>query len=138
MQPKLIMTPLGQYEPVKWNGENASGCQPFGDRILVLPDGAAEQTTGNVFIPEGMQERMSMAAESGVLIAMGDTAFTRNFDRTGPWTGKRPEIGQRIGFERYAGSIRHGKDGRLYRVMDDKCISDYELPTPKKLRAVTD
>ena len=131
MQPKLIMTPLGQYDPVKWDGKNVSGYCPFGDRVLILPDGAADQTTGNVFIPEPMQERMSMAAETGVIVALGDAAFTRNFDRTGPWAGMRPAVGQRVGFERYSGSIRHGKDGRLYRVMDDKCVSDYEIPVPK-------
>ena len=124
MKPKLLMTPLGQYEPVKWDGNNASGFRPFGDRVMVLPDTAAEQTTGLVFLTEEMQERNSWAAETGVLVGIGEGAWYWNSDRTRRFEGKKPEVGQRVGFERYAGSVRHGKDGRLYRVMDDKCISD--------------
>lgn len=123
MQPKLIMTPLGQYEPVKWDGKNTAGHHPIAERILVLPDGAAQQTSGNVFIPEEMQERMAMAAETGVLVEAAVDAWTRSADRTGPYRGRRPEPGQRVGFERYSGQIHHGKDGRLYRVMDDTCVS---------------
>ena len=124
MQPKLLMTPLGEYQPAKWNGKNTAGVRPFGDRVLILPDGAAEQTSGNVYIPEEMQERMAMAAETGILVAMGDDAWLWNSDRTRKLEGEKPKVGDRVGFERYAGSIRHGKDGRLYRVMDDKCVSD--------------
>lgn len=125
MKPKLLMTPLGQYEPAKWDGENLSACRPIGDRVLILPDGAAEQTGGNVFLPQDMQERMSMAAETGVLIAVGDGAWYWNSDRTRRFEGSKPKPGDRVGFERYAGSVRHGKDGKIYRIMDDKCVSDW-------------
>ena len=122
MQPKLVMTPLGQYEPAKWSGRNTAGLQPIAERVLVLPDGAAEQTSGNVFLPEEMQERMAMAAESGVVVAIAEDAWTRSADRSGPYLGRRPEAGERVAFERYAGQIHHGKDGRLYRLMDDTCV----------------
>lgn len=122
MQPKLIMTPLGQYAPAKWEGANGSGIKPIGDRVLVLPDGAAEKTAGNVFITEDQQERMSMAAETGVLVDMGDEAFKWNSDRSRLFEGSKPEVGQRVYFERYAGAVHHGKDGRLYRLIDDKCV----------------
>jgi co-chaperonin GroES (HSP10) len=128
MQPKLIpkdkvvFTPLGEYAAAKWDGKNRAGCEPINERVLILPDGAAEKTTGNVHIPQEMQERMSMAAESGVLIAISEDAWTRSADRTGPYRGKKPEVGERVYFERYAGQIHHGKDGTLYRLMDDACV----------------
>jgi co-chaperonin GroES (HSP10) len=122
MQPRLITTPLGQYEPAKWSGQNSAGHHPINERVLVLPDGAAEQTSGSVFIPEEMQERMAMAAESGVLIEAAVDAWTRSADRSGPYLGRKPEPGERISFERYSGQVHHGKDGKLYRVMDDTCV----------------
>jgi co-chaperonin GroES (HSP10) len=123
MQPKLILTPLGQYAPAKWGGQNTSGVEPIAERVVVLPDAAAEQTAGSVHITEEMQERMTMAAESGVLVAAAIDAWSRSADRTGPYKGRRPEVGERVKFERYAGAVHHGVDGRLYRVMDDTCIA---------------
>lgn len=123
MKPNLIMTPLGQYEPAKWKGKNESGHHPIAERVLILPDGAADQTSGNVFVPEHIQERMAMAAENGVLVEAAVDAWTRSADRTGPYQGRRPEPGQRVSFQRYSGQIHHGKDGKTYRVMDDICIS---------------
>jgi co-chaperonin GroES (HSP10) len=122
MQPKLIMTPLGQYEPAKWDGENTSGVDPINRRIVILPDTAAGQTSGKVYITEEMQERMAMAAETGVLVAVAVDAWTRSADRTGPYTGRKPKVGERIMFERYAGQIHHGSDGRIYRAMDCDCV----------------
>ena len=122
MQPKLVMTPLGQYEPAKWDGKNKSGIRPIGDRVLVLPDAAAEHTSGNVFITEEMQERMSIAAETGILVEMGDEAFKWNSDRSRRFEGAKPEVGQRVYFEKYAGSTHHGRDGKRYRLIDDKCV----------------
>ncbi len=123
MTPKLVMTPLGQYEPAKWNGVNESGIGPFADRVLILPDGAAEQTSGGVDLPEELVDRMTQAAETGVLIAMGPDAWLWNSDRTRRLEGEKPKVGQRVIFERYAGSFQHGPhDGRKYRIMDDKCV----------------
>lgn len=122
MKPKLLMTPLGQYEHVQWNGKNTSGITPIGDRVLILPDCAVGVTSGNVHIPQELQERMSMAAESGVLVAVGDGAWFWNSDRTRRFEGTRPTAGQRVYFERYAGAVHHGKDGKMYRLADDKVV----------------
>jgi len=123
MRPQLLMTPLAQYERVEWNGKNESGKTPINDYVLILPDGAAEATAGKVLIPEPLRERHSMAAETGVLIANGAGAWQWNSDRSRPYGGEAPQPGQRVCFERYAGATHHGKDGRMYRLMQDKCVS---------------
>ena len=135
MQPKLIMTPLGQYAPAKWGGKNTSGVDPINERVVVLPDAAAEQTSGSVYITQDQQERLAMAAESGVLVAAAVDAWSRSADRTGPYKGRKPQVGERVKFERYAGQVHHGADGRIYRVMDDGCIAgiiDSDAPAKPK------
>lgn len=122
MQPKLILTPLGQYAPAKWDGKNTSGFDPIGEKVVILPDTAAEQTSGSVYITEDQQEKMTLAAESGVLVAVSLDAWSRSADRTGPYRGRKPQVGDRVKFERYAGQTHHGVDGRTYRAMDDTCV----------------
>ena len=144
MQPRLLTTEHGQYVPVIWNGINESGLVPIGDRVLVLPDKSAEQTDGGVFVSPVQQSRNNEAAETGVLIAMGDAAWVWNSDRTRPYSGVKPQIGQRVWFEKYAGSKQHGDDGLVYRIMDDKCIGGVrpflkpQKPKPVKLRSIKD
>jgi len=136
MQPKLVMTPLGQYTPVEWNGVNESGIQPVGDRVLILPDGASDQTQGGAYIPDDVVARMTEAAETGVLVAVGPDAWLWNSDRSRKYEGAKPQVGQRVIFERYSGSFQHAADGRRYRLMDDKCVGGLFEP-PKKATVPT-
>jgi chaperonin GroES len=128
MQPKLaaamkrLLTPLGEYIPAQWSGKNTSGILPIGDRVLVLPDKAPDESAGGIKFTEAQQDRDGLAAETGILVALGEAAWKWNSDRTRPFDGTRPEIGQRVWFERYAGSVQYGKDGVAYRLMDDKCV----------------
>lgn len=128
MQPKLLVagkritTPLGQYLKVGWAGENTSGIKPIGELILILPDMPAPQTAGGIHLTQQQIERDAHAAETGIIVAAGEAAFKWNRDRSRTYDGYKPEVGQRVWFERYAGSLQHGKDGVVYRLMDDKCI----------------
>lgn len=115
-----VVTPLGQYEAMEWSGVNTSGMKPWGDSILVLPDQPRERTTGGIFLSEQEVERMAYAAETGVIVAIGDGAFAWNADRTRPFQGEKPAPGVRIWFERYSGAVQHGRDGLIYRLMTDK------------------
>ena len=123
-----IKTDLGEFDVEPWNGRNESGFNPEGDRVLVLPDQCAAQSSGGILLPEEVIERISMAAETGVLVAMGPEAFYWNADRTRPRQSAPPAVGSRVYFERYSGGLLHGKDGRIYRVCDDKSIGAVELP----------
>lgn len=123
MQPKLLKTTVAEYLPAVWEGKNESGWEPVGDRVIILPDVAAEQTTGKIYLDAGTRERATMAADTGLLIALGDAAFAWNSDRTRPYDGRKPKPGERVTFERYAGQLVLGDDGSVYRVCDDKCIA---------------
>lgn len=122
MQPKLIRMQHGEYVVTEWGGANESGIAPHGDRVLVLPDLFADMTSGGVFITEEQREKMNAASQTGVLVAAGDDAWTWNSDRSRRYDGKKPEVGQRVIFEQYAGTSLWGADGKRYRLMDDKCI----------------
>jgi co-chaperonin GroES (HSP10) len=120
MQPKLVtarktlLTPMGEYVPGTWGGNNTSGMRPIRRRILVLPDLPPEKTSGGVYMTEQQRDRDAHAAESGILVAVGERAWKDD--------AIKPEVGQRVWFERYAGALQHGKDGGVYRLMDDECV----------------
>lgn len=123
MKDKLLSkTRIGQYVESAWTGENTSGITPIGDQVVILPDRSIEKTSGGVIMPDSIRETHNLAAESGVIAAIGDGAWTWNMDRTRKFEGRKPEVGERICFTRYSGMERFGKDGEMYRIMEDKCI----------------
>lgn len=122
-----LNTPVGQFDLVVWIGRNTSGIQPFGDRVLILPDQASSQING-IYVPPETIERIAEAAETGVLVALGDAAWAWNSDRTRRYEGTKPTPGQRVYFERYAGAKHRGADGLLYRLLDDKSIGGFAVP----------
>jgi co-chaperonin GroES (HSP10) len=117
-----LKTPLAEYVPAKWNGKNTAGYRPVGDYVLVLPDNAPGESLGGIMFTETQQDRDGKAAETGVLVAIGDGAWAWNSDRSRPFTGTKPEVGQRVWFARYAGSQQYGADKVMYLLMLDKCI----------------
>jgi chaperonin GroES len=122
LAPKLIKTEIASYRPVEWAGKNESGYTPLGDLVLVLIDQVDEKTLGGVHIPDDVRERQDLAAESGVVVAMGEGAFVWSADRRRPFVGRKPVVGERVYIERYAGQLVSGLDGCRYRLMGDKQI----------------
>ena len=123
MQPKIIKTLQAEYEAIEWNGKNECGYEPLGDRVLVLPDKAATQTSGGIYIDDTMVERLNLSSRSGVIVATGEDAFSWSADRMRPWgVARKPQPGDRVYFEKFSGVDIIGNDGKAYRVMDDKCI----------------
>lgn len=124
MQPKLLKSSQKhEFVPAKWNGVNCSGYQPIGDHIMVLPDKASNLTSGDIHLPAELVDRMTMAAETGVIVALGDDAFLWNGDRTRKWDGAKPKVGDRVYIQRYSGQVMLGEDGEFYRVMEQNCIA---------------
>lgn len=126
MEERLIKTMLGQYVPAKWDGVDRTGYTPVGDNIIVLPDKPSDQTAGGIYLSEQQRERQAFAAETGVLIKLGDDAFSWNSDRSRPFQGEKPKAGQRVVFKKYSGVKFIGKDGEEYWVMSDHCIGVVE------------
>lgn len=122
-QPKgqQMRTGTAVYERSEWHGQNESGFTPMADKVLILVDRVASRTAGGIDLIEDIQEKANLAAESGVVVALGTEAF--RYDSQGRvWKGLRPQPGTHAFFERYAGQVMHGRDGNIYRVMDDRCI----------------
>lgn len=117
MQPHLIKGIHADYEPAKWSGKDTSGIRTVGKTVLVLMDKCSPTTTGGVSLPEDLVEKMSMASDSGVLVAVSPGAFLLNEDMT-PWSGEKPKPGDRVYVEKYAGKQVNGLDGETYRIMD--------------------
>jgi co-chaperonin GroES (HSP10) len=125
-KPRLLRTELGEFEQNQ-SAVNDSGYQPIGDRVLIKVDNAASTSSGGVHLPDDVVYKQTMAAETGIIVALGDAAFKWTFDRSREWYGYRPEVGNRVYVERYAGRILKGKDGVWYRLMDDTCVAGIEI-----------
>jgi len=130
MEPRLIKGIQAEYVPAKWSGQNTSGVRVVGKTVLVLMDECSQTTTGGIALPEDLIERMSMAAESGVLVACAPGAFLLNEDMT-PWSGEKPGPGDRVYIEKYAGKQIKGRDGKTYRIMDYGSIGATYEPEPQ-------
>lgn len=124
---RVLKTEVAQYDVGEWDGNDTSGIIPLGDKLLVLTDRASEKvgTKGLIYAPDKTKEVASVASETGVIVAMGDEAFYWNSDRTRPAGGKKPKIGDRIIFERYAGREQRGLDGNTYRLMSDSAVGGF-------------
>ncbi len=122
MQPRLLKYNDVVYEPQPFSGENESGWFPVGDRVLVLSDVAKSTTSGGVILADDMLGRADASAYTGTVVALGDAAFKWSSDRTRPFTGEVPGVGRRVTFEKFAGVLIPGEDGKTYRLMDDRCI----------------
>ena len=92
------------------------GLRPMGYSILVAVDAVEEKTAGGILLPTKHTERETSAAEKGLIVDISDMAF-----QGGDWDGAyRPDKGDTVVFQRYAGSEYEGADGKQYRIIEDK------------------
>lgn len=124
-----LSTQFGTYDLVEWTGQNRSGIQPMCDKVLILPDQASGMV-GNIIIPDSILATLGAAAMTGVLVALGDQAFAYDSRRLTRWQGERPSVGSRVWFAKFAGEEYTGKDGLLYRVMEDRSLAGFEIDVP--------
>lgn len=133
-----IKTDIGDFDVAQWGGVNESWIEPEGDFVLVLPDSCQQTSAGGIMLPDDVQERITLASETGVIVAIGPEAWKWNTDRTRRRESPPPAVGARIYFARYTGQPQQGRDGRTYRLMEDKAIAGTErapeapsMPIPK-------
>jgi co-chaperonin GroES (HSP10) len=129
MRPKILSTDVADYERAEWSGKNESGMLPFGDAVMILPDKSAETAgkMGLIHITEDQKDRMTLATESGVIIATGEDAFQRSPSTGRAYTGRVPRAGDRVLFARYSGRAFKGQDGVRYIIMTDSCVGGIEI-----------
>lgn len=124
MTPKVVKTEHATYTARSWTGADTSRIRPIGDTVVVLPDEASEKIgqKGLIVAPTDVVDRMSEAAESGIIVAVAEGAFVWSADRMRPYEGIKPKPGDRVHFARYTGQKVLGADGAMYRVMVDKSV----------------
>ena len=91
---------------------------------LIMPDSVEEKSdSGRLFLPDTARTRLQYAVDRGKIIAVGEGFYS---DRPGP----KPEVGQKVIFDRYAGSLinieENGQRTDYRLVNDDKIIAILE------------
>lgn len=122
------------YVVATFEDENTSGLEVFGKNILVLVDECANASSGGILLPDAKIEQMTEASVTGCIYALGGEAF-RMFDDGTRWSGDKPEVGDRIYFEKYAGIKCRGVDGGFYRVMDFRAVAAKIMPGAEQVEA---
>jgi hypothetical protein len=105
----------------------------------ILAEAGVQAVTSGPLVGIGLDpsliEKMNAASESGVIAQIGDAAF-RYYDDGSKWTDYKPQVGDRVFVERYAGREVLGADRRTYRLMTYTCIGGLEEPEePVKTKA---
>lgn len=115
---RLLHNMQGSFIPARWYGANVSGLTPRGPNVLVLMDQMSNTTAGGILLPDAKIDAHNEASETGCVFALGPTFRAQmNSGRADPL-----EVGQRVYIEKYAGIKAKGRDGLIYRIMDEKQI----------------
>ena len=98
---------------------NPTGIKPVEYKVLIKVDEINDKSEGGIWIPESRLEREQMAHDRGTLVDVSEMAFE-------DWPGRRPQVGEKVIFSKYAGSIImfENKDRmrERYRLCNDKDI----------------
>lgn len=98
--------------------ENATGILPTEYKVLVKPKDI-EEKVGSIYIPEQVKDRDQHAQIEGDLVAISPLAFS--YDGW-PDGARKPQVGDRVFYAKYSGAEVEGKDGKKYRLINDKDI----------------
>lgn len=124
----VLRTSVAAYLPGALPEPDAHGLNPISDQLVVLADKVAEKA-GSILLPDAKRDTQNLATQSGIIVAVGEGCFLWNSDRTRPYVGRKPQVGDRVIFPRYAGELYYGRDGQEYLFMEDKAIRGI-LTTP--------
>ena len=98
---------------------NPTGIVPVEYKILIKVDELDDKSAGGIYLPDNAREREQMAHDRGILVAISEMAFS-------DWKGRQPKVGEKVIFNKYAGSIVQYRNGNQpmekYRLCNDKDI----------------
>ena len=83
-------------------------------KVLIKPDKVEGQTSGGLYLPDSARDKQQFSVDRGEVMSFGDGFYQE-------LPGPKPEIGDRVIFNRYAGSLIK-VDGQDYRLCNDKDI----------------
>ena len=90
--------------------------------VLVKIAKPEEVTSGGIILTEEATERNQHNEAIGTLVACGEVAFA---GYTSIKFTNKPEIGDRVIFAKYAGTVFQDEEGNLYRFFQDKEIMGF-------------
>jgi len=93
------------------------GIRATGFCVLVALPPKETVTAGGIIIPESAGERQHIAKCEGLVVSMSPAAFD-----FADFKGEHAEVGDAIMFPKHAGMIVEGKDGKEYRLIQDREI----------------
>jgi co-chaperonin GroES (HSP10) len=99
---------------------NKSGILPTEYKVLIEPI-EVQNKIGSIYIPDETKDRDQYAQMKGILVAASPLAFTYD-----DWKGNdsaKPKPGDTVLFAKCAGAVVDGKDGKKYRLANDKDIA---------------
>jgi len=91
---------------------------------LIKPDKVDDKSHGGLFLPEQTRDRMQFAVDRGEVVAVGEGFFDGLY-------GPIPEVGDKVIYDRYAGSLitilnKDGEREEFRMVNDDKIVAIIE------------
>lgn len=93
-----------------------AGITPVEYKVLILPEIVEEVTQGGIVLARSVVEAEQTAEVNATLVAVGGSAFDDWKD------GRKPQVGDKVMVAKYSGVLCKGKDGKEYRVINDKDI----------------
>lgn len=117
---EIISAPVYKYTGRSSDPQNLSGIRPTEFKVLILPDEVSDKI-GAVYIPDEHKDRSQFAQQKGRLVALAPLAFS--YDKWDGAEDQKPKPGDRVLFAKFAGFEYEGKDGKKYRVVNDKDVS---------------
>ena len=98
---------------------NPTGIKPVEYKVLIRQDDVEDKSSGGIWLADVTRDRQTEAQDRGTIVEVGGMAFS-------DWNGIKPSIGDKVLYDRYAGStIRfRGKDNQMlvFRLCEDKKI----------------
>ncbi len=98
---------------------NPTGIKPVEFKVLIKVNSLEDKTGGGLWIPNTTLDREQMAHDKGVLVAVSDMAFS-------DWKGMIPKVGDKVIFNKYAGSVINFQKDKgqreQFRLCNDKDI----------------
>ncbi len=98
-----------------------TGIEPTEYKVLIQVDEVKDKSAGGILLPESAISRDQTAHDRGILVATSEAAFLGE-----AWPGVRPKAGDRVIFNKYAGSEIKYKPERnvtnVYRLCNDKDV----------------
>lgn len=93
------------------------GMTPVEFNVLIAPEEMETTTASGIIIPDLAKEKQDSASMVGRLVAVSPLAF--NYD-VWPEGSRKPIVGDKVVFAKYAGVLIKGVDGKEYRACKDK------------------